>query len=215
MFLLTLSVRILLIIINRTEWPLQRNTEIYSVSDMSSCLSLSRMVYQIISTYSERTWRLLKRIKSHLGCDSVGFTFLRYVEKFLHDCVWRHGTVTTMRTSNMATTLSCLGTIVIHFHNTFVTKSTIALYGCRWTSSWSTNQRGAPVVTVSVEHYFLKKSTKYKAVKRRWSPSSESLRFRKLSKVEEWPCLCGTSLLLEGASKQAGLQNLRLSIFSL
>ena len=111
--------------------------------------------------------------------------------------------------------LSCLGTIVIHFHNTFVTKSTIALYGYRWTSGLSTNQRGAPVVTMSVEHYFLKKSTKYKAVKPRWSPSSESLRFRKLSKVEEWPCLCGTSLLLEGASKQAGLQNRRLSISSL
>jgi len=107
--------------------------------------------------------------------------------------------------------LHCLGTVVIHFHNTSVTKSTAALCGCCWTSSWSTNQLGAPVVTVSVEHYFLKKSTKYKAVKPPCSPSSESLRSRKLGKAEEWPCLCGTSLSLEEASKQASLQNLRLS----
>lgn len=77
--------------------------------------------------------------------------------------------------------LRCLGTIVVHLHNTFVTKSTVVLYGCCWTSSWSTNQLGVPVVTVCVEHYFLKKSTKYKAVKPRWSPSSESLRSCKLS----------------------------------
>jgi len=190
---------------------------------MSYCFSLSRMVHQIISTWIVRTWRLLKRIKSLRGCDSVDSTFgdvtpwtvpsydmSRIFYTTVYDVttqlppwefqVWRR-------------LLRCRGTIVIHFHNTFVSKSTIALYGFCRTSSWSTKQRGAPAVTVSVQHYFLKKSTKYKAVKPRWSPSSESLLSRKLSKAEEWPCLCGTSLLLEEASKEVSLQNLRLSIF--
>jgi len=166
---------------------------------MSRCMSVSRMVCQIISTYSERTWLLLKRIKSPRGCDSVGNTFLGYVERFLHDL---YDVTTQLPPSELQIwrrLLRCLGTIVIHFHNTFVTKSTAGLYGCCWTSSWSTNQRGASAVTVSVQHYFLKKSTKYKAIKPRWRPSSESLRSRKLSKAEEWPCLYGTSLFARGS----------------
>ena len=179
---------------------------------MSNCLSLSRMVYQIISTWCVRTWRLLKKI---VFGDVTPWTvrssdMSRNFYMTVYDVTTR---LPPWESQVCRRLLRCLGTIVFHFHNIFVSKSTVALYGCCRTNSRSTNQLGAPVVTVFAEHYFLKKSTKYKAVKPRWSPSSESLLYRKLSKVEEWPCLCGTSLLLEEASKQVSLQNLRLSIF--